>query len=164
MEERFAAPEPSDAALPDPARVPLPRWVTPVLTVAAIVLLPWTLWLTFTLPSRHLTEHYDVAWVGFDVALLAAFAATSWCAVRGSEWLVPFAAATGTMLVCDAWFDIVTSSGGMERFEAVLEAVFAELPLAAACGFIVYDAEKFLQATVVPYTATLRRLRGRSIA
>ncbi len=49
----------------------------------------------------------------------------------------------------------------MERFEAVLQAAFAELPLAAACAFIVYDAEKFRQATVVRYTATLRRLRGR---
>lgn len=157
----MAAPESLDTALPDPARVPLPRWVTPVLTVAAVGLLPWTLWLTFVLPSRQVIQHYDVAWVGFDVALLAAFSATSWCAVRGSEWLVPFAAATGTMLVCDAWFDIVTSSGGTERFEAVLEALFVELPLAAACGFIVYDAEKFRQATVVRYAATLRRIRGR---
>jgi hypothetical protein len=161
MEERFAAPELSDAALPDPVRVPLPGWVTPVLTVAAIGLLPWTLWLTFTLPSRHVTEHYDVAWVGFDVALLAAFAATSWCAIRSSQWLVPYAAATGTMLVCDAWFDIVTSSGGVQRFEAILQALFAELPLAVACGFIVYDAEKFRQATVVRYSATLRRLLSR---
>jgi len=161
MEEGLTAHDPPDAVLPDPAKVPLPRWVTPVLTVAAVVLLPWTFWLTFTLPSRHLTQHYDVAWVGFDVALLAAFAATSWCAIRSSQWLVPFAAATGTMLVCDAWFDIVTSAGAMERFEALLEALFAELPLAAACGFIVYDAEKFRQATVVRYAATLRRLRGR---
>ena len=52
------------------------------------------------------------------------------------------------MLVCDAWFDIVTSRGGGEMWEAVAEAVFAELPLAALCGFIVYDAETFLAATV----------------
>ena len=161
MEERIAAPDMPDAALPDPAQLPLPRWVTPLLTATAVLLLPWTLWLTFTLPSRHVTQHYDVAWVGFDIALLAAFAATSWSAIRASQWLVPYAAATGAMLVSDAWFDIVTASGGMERFEAVLEAVFAELPLAAACGFIVYDAERFRQATVVRYAATLRRMRGR---
>jgi hypothetical protein len=161
MEERIGAPDPSDTVLPDPVQVPLPRWVTPLLTVTAVLLLPWTLWLTFTLPARHVTQHYDVAWVGFDVALLAAFSATSWCAIRGSQWLVPYAAATGTMLVCDAWFDIVISSGGMERLEAVLQAVFAELPLAAACGFIVYDAERFRQATVVRYASTLRRIRGR---
>ena len=32
--------------------------------------------------------------------------------------------------------------------EAVAEAVFGELPLAALCAFIVYDAETFLAATV----------------
>src|SRR5579862_9373938 len=86
-----------------------PRWVTTLLALAAAGLLPWTLWLTFTLPSRHETEHYDVAWVVFDIGLFCAFAATAWAALRASEWLVPFAAVTGTMLVCDAWFDVVTS-------------------------------------------------------
>src|SRR2546421_4175944 len=130
------------------SRVPLPRWITPVLLVTAAGLLPWTLWLTFTLPSRHLTTHYDVAWVVFDCALFCAFAATAWCTVKASQWLVPLAAATGTMLVCDAWFDVVTSIGGGEMWEAIAEAALAELPLAAVCGFIVYDAETFLAATV----------------
>src|SRR3954469_2297723 len=131
--------------------VPLPRWVTLLLTFVAAALLPWTLWLTFSLPSRHVSQHYDVAWVGFDIALAAAFAATTWAAVKRSAWVVPLAAATGTMLVCDAWFDVVTSGGGSERVEAVLEAVFAELPLAAVCVFIVVDTERFFRATTVRY-------------
>jgi formate hydrogenlyase subunit 4 len=143
-------------------RMPLPRWVTPLFTIAAVVLLPWTLWLTFTLPSRFVTRHYDLAWVGFDIALAGAFAGTSWAALRASRWLVPLAAATGTMLVCDAWFDVVTSVGSGELVEAVLEAVFVELPLAAICGFIVYDAETFLQATVRSYATALRRRRDRA--
>jgi hypothetical protein len=57
------------------------------------------------------------------------------------------------MLLCDAWFDVVTSGGGGERVEALLEAVFAELPLAALCGVIVYDAERV--------HAFVRRLRLR---
>jgi hypothetical protein len=52
------------------------------------------------------------------------------------------------MLVCDAWFDIVTSQSGNEMWEAVAEAALAELPLAAVCAFVVYDAETFLAATV----------------
>lgn len=126
----------------------IPRWVGPVFILTAAGLGPWTLYLTYSLPSRHLTRHYDLAWVGFDVALLVAFAATGLSAIRPSKWLVPAAAVTGTMLLCDAWFDIVTSRGGGEMWEAVAEAVFAELPLAALCGFIVYDAETFLAATV----------------
>lgn len=129
----------------DSDRVQLPRWVVPVLGLTAAALLPWTLWLTLTLPSRHVTEHYDVAWVVFDCALFCAFAATAWCAFKESQWLVPFAAVTGTMLVCDAWFDVATSIGTDGSLEAVLEALFAELPLAAVCGFIVYDAERFVR-------------------
>jgi hypothetical protein len=139
------------------SRIPLPRWITPVLLLTSAGLLPWTLWLTFTLPSRHVTTHYDVAWVVFDCALFCAFAATAWCTVMASQWLVPLAAVTGTMLVCDAWFDVVTSIGSGDSLEAILEAIFAELPLAAVCALIVYDAERFRQETVVRYS----RRRGR---
>jgi hypothetical protein len=134
--------------------------VTPLLTFVVAALLPWTLWLTFSLPSRHVSQHYDVAWVGFDIGLATAFAATTWAAFRRSRWIVPLAAATAAMLLCDAWFDIVTSRGGGERVEAVLEAVFAELPLAAVCVFIVVDAERFLDATIVRYREIARRLRA----
>jgi hypothetical protein len=55
------------------------------------------------------------------------------------------------MLVCDAWFDVVTSHSGGEMWEAIAEAALAELPLAAVCAFIVYDAETFLAATVTRF-------------
>jgi hypothetical protein len=132
-------------------RIPLPRWVTLLLGLVAVGLVPWTLYLTFTLPSRHVTFHYDLAWIGFDVALAVSFAATAWATFRGSRWLVALAAVTATMLCCDAWFDVVTSHGGSEIGEAVAEAVLAELPLAAVCAFIVYDAETFLAATVTRF-------------
>ena len=161
MEEFVAAVEPSEPAAPDPNHVPLPGWVTAVLTLAAVFLVPWTLYLTFTLPSKQVADNYDIAWVGFDVALLAGFAAASWAALKGSQWLVPLAATTGTMLVCDAWFDVVTARGGTARWEAVLSAAFAELPLAMICAFIVYDAERFRHATVLRYQSALRRRRTR---
>ena len=132
-------------------RIPLSRRVTLVLALVAVGLVPWILYLTFTLPSRHVTFHYDTAWIGFDVALLASFTATAWATFRGSHWLVPLAAVSGTMLVCDAWFDIVTSQSGGDMWEAVAEAALAELPLAALCGYIVYDAESFLAATATRF-------------
>ena len=147
--------------LAETIRVRPARWVTLLLALGAAALVPWTLYLTFALPSRHLTFHYDLAWAGFDLALTVSFAATSWAGFRGSRWLVPLAAVTGTMLLCDAWFDIVTSAGGSETTEAVLEACVAELPLAALCAFIVYDAERFRQETVVRYSESLRRRRRR---
>ena len=137
-------------------------WVPRLLALVALALVPWTLWLTISLPSRHVTEHYDVAWIGFDVALAAAFAATAWSALRRPRWLVALAAATGTMLVSDAWFDIVTSSGGGERLEAVAEAAFAELPLAAICVYIVLEAERFEDRVrqILPPTAAPREASG----
>jgi hypothetical protein len=100
--------------------------------LTALALVPWTLWLTYRLPARHVTEHYDVAWVGFDIGLAVLFAVTAWAALRGSRLVVPLAAATAAMLVCDAWFDVVTSW----ETGAVLTAALAELPLAAVCGFV----------------------------
>jgi hypothetical protein len=135
----------------EPVRIPLPRWMTFLLALVAVGLVPWILYLTFTLPSRHVTYHYDVAWVGFDVGLTASFAATAWAAFRGSRWLVPLAAVTGAMLCCDAWFDVVTSQSGGDMWEAIAEAALAEIPLAAVCAFIVYDAETFLAATVTRF-------------
>ena len=138
----------------DPSFPPLPRWVVIVLAAVTVLLVPWTIYLTVTLPSRHVTAHYDVAWVGFDVALIAAFAATARAAVHRTRWLVPLAAVTGTMLVCDAWFDVVTSKGAGEVGRAIAEAVGGELPLAALCAFIVLEEGRFLRA--------LARMRRRS--
>jgi hypothetical protein len=137
--------------LREPALVRVPRWASWLFGLVVVFLIPWTVYLTLTLPARHVTYRYDLAWVGFDVGLIAAFLATTWAAFRGSKWLVPLAAVTGTMLLCDAWFDIVTSRGGGELWEAVGEAAAGEIPLAAVCGFIVYDAETFLAATVTRY-------------
>ena len=128
--------------------LPLPRWLGPVLLLPALALGSWTLYLTYSLPSRHLTHHYDLAWVGFDIALLASFAITGWFALHPSKWLVPAAAVTGTMLLCDAWFDVITSSGN-EQAESILEACLAELPLAALCAYVVWDVERFL--TLLPH-------------
>lgn len=129
-----------------------PRWITALLAFTAVALIPWTLWLTFSLPSRHVSDHYDVAWVGFDIGLALALGLTARAVFRGSRLLAPLAAATAAMLVCDAWFDIVTSNSG-ERLEAALRAIFAELPLATICAYIAYDVE-----TV---NASVRRLRHR---
>jgi len=43
------------------------------------------------------------------------------------------AAVTGTLLVCDAWFDVLTSRGTTDVVQAAVLAVFVELPIAALC-------------------------------
>lgn len=145
---------------PGVTRVEVPRWVAPLLGLTAAGLVPWTLYLTFSLPSSHVTERYDVAWVGYDCILFCSITWTAVCAVRGLRWLVPAAATTGTLLVADAWFDVVTSIGSNDWIEAVLEALLAELPLAVISAFIVWDVERFYEATFDRVRAAVRPARA----
>jgi hypothetical protein len=116
--------------------------------LAGVGLVPWAVWLSTTLPPTHHSAHWDVAWSGFDVGLALCFCGTAISAHRRSPWLAAFAAATGTLLLTDAWFDMVLESHGNEEMTAVLEAVLFELPLAALCYWIAYRTERFLARVV----------------
>jgi hypothetical protein len=108
-----------------------------VLALVALLLVPWTVWLATRLPSRHLSPHWDVQWVGFDVALTATFAATAVSLWRRSA-LVPYlCTAAGALLLSDAWFDLSTARTTRELFWAIGVAALAEIPLAILCFLIV---------------------------
>jgi len=55
----------------------------------------------------------------------------TWAARRLREMLLPAAMVTGTLLVCDAWFDVILSWGTRAWRWSVFSAVAVELPLAA---------------------------------
>ena len=117
------------------------RLIAPFFAVAGLVLVPWTVWLTFSLPSHHESENWRTVWAGFDIALAAALLATAICALRRSPWL-PVAASIGGALLCvDAWFDITLEAGGPHLLAAVIEAVLVELPLAGICFWVARDSE-----------------------
>ena len=136
------------ARAPDPPLAPELGWIRrralPVLTVVALLLLPWTVWLTVTLPSRHVSEHWDAAWVGFDTAEVLALGATAIGIYRRAVWVEVAASVAGTLLLADAWFDVLLSAGDEKLWVAVAEAVAAELPLAALCFWIALDVSRFL--------------------
>ena len=44
---------------------------------ASVVLIPWIVYLAFTLPQNYVAQHWRVAWVGFDVLLLTFMIATA---------------------------------------------------------------------------------------
>jgi len=106
--------------------------------VAGVALLPWTVWLSSSLPPHHLTENWDLAWSGFDTVLALSFLLTAFGAWHGRSWLPAAAAATGALLVADAWFDVVLESRSNDFELAVVEAVLAELPLALVCFWVAY--------------------------
>lgn len=155
-------------AVPEPARQleaaavvkPPPRWVEPVFLVLGVGLLPWTVLLALTLPSRHGTHFYNVAWTGFDVALAGMLIATAVGAARRALWLQGVAAAAATMLVCDAWFDVLSSTSTDELLLSLALALFVEIPVAAACIAVSWYAEE-AAGQAHRYAASARRFRQR---
>ena len=115
-----------------------------VFGVVGLGLLPWAFWLSSSLHPHHVTNRWDVAWSGFDVGLAVCFLGTALAAWRRSPWVGAFAAATGTLLLTDAWFDVILESHGNEESTAILEAVCIEIPMAAVCFSIAYRTERFL--------------------
>lgn len=122
------------------------RRITALLVVASALLVPWTLVLAYRLPARHTSHHWDVAWVGFDVALAAALGATGWSIARRAPWAPSAAAVAATLLLCDAWFDNVLANGHGEHVEAALEAGLVEVPLALFCVWVARHAEQTVAA------------------
>jgi hypothetical protein len=106
------------------------RRIIDLLVIASLALIPWIVVLALTLPRRYVANHWTLAWVGFDVALLCALATTAWAAWRRRQVVIIAALVTGTMLVLDAWFDIVTDSTTRDLIISIITAAFAELPLA----------------------------------
>jgi hypothetical protein len=128
----------------------------------SVIMLPWTIYLGYSLPTRQDSPHYDMAWVGFDVLLLVALAGTGYFAIRRSAYLAIAAAATAALLVVDAWFDIMTSPR-RELPEAIALAVLVELPLAGLCAWLSYHTEHLEEQRIVlmslrkPTDGTARR-------
>ena len=107
--------------------------------VVAAGLVPWVVYLAITLPRRNLEHHYRTTWVGFDTLLIVALASAAYLAFR-MDPRVQFPATTAaTLLVVDAWFDVTTSASRSNTADALLLAVFLELPAAA---FSLYVARR----------------------
>jgi hypothetical protein len=108
------------------------RWVGAFFGVVGVLLLPWALWLGFSLPARKVAHHWDLAWAGFDVVLAVALLGTAFALLTGRAVGQSFAAATGALLLADAWFDVVTAASD-ERWLSVLFALAGEIPIAILC-------------------------------
>jgi hypothetical protein len=97
---------------------------------ACTVLAGWIIVLLLTLHRSFHAQHWKGAWVGFDLILLLAFAATGWAFWRGRQMVIVCLLVTATLLCCDAWFDVVLDTGSPDVWVSVASAVFVELPMA----------------------------------
>lgn len=117
--------------------VPMNGWLSHLRTLrvalmvlSAVALVPWTVYLFISLPRVYVAHNWDRTWVGFDLLLLAMMVSTVVFGLLRRQVLVLTAFATGVMLVCDAWFDVMTAHGD-DRPWSVASALVIELPLAA---------------------------------
>lgn len=127
---RRLAPTPRGPILNPQTMQRIRKWRLVLILLAVAVLIPWTVYLGNTLPDHYVARNWVATWVGFDSLLLAMLVATAIAGWRRRQLLFPFAFATGVLLICDAWFDVMTSQRGDDLLQAILSAAFLELPLA----------------------------------
>ncbi|MGH3214214.1 MAG: hypothetical protein ACRDN1_09335 [Trebonia sp.] len=108
--------------------------------VACTVLVGWIIVLLFTLHRSFHAHYWRGAWVGFDIVLLFGFAATGWAFWRGRQIVIACLLVTGTLLCCDAWFDVMLDLGTSGQWVSIASALVVELPIA----FLMFAAARRL--------------------
>src|SRR6201993_2645570 len=111
----------------------------------SIAMIPWLVYLSVTLPANYVAHNWPATWIGFDCLLIAFMAVTAvlgW--LRRQLVLLP-AFATGVLLICDAWFDIMTAGPG-QMWVSVLPAALGTLPLAL---IMITGAVRILRVTAI---------------
>ncbi|HEV3212023.1 MAG TPA: hypothetical protein VGZ03_01365 [Acidimicrobiales bacterium] len=107
-----------------------------LLAACCLGLVPWTIGLALRLPRSYLVGNWPLAWAGFDVILLGCLGATAWALWRRRLVAIPASLITAALLLCDAWFDVVTAHGGRCLLLSVATALGAEIPMATLLGLI----------------------------
>lgn len=132
--------------------------------VWALLEIAWTIWLGFDLPRRYVANHWDAAWVGLDGAQVLVVAACAWAAWRRRAIVILFAVAAATLLLVDAWFDVLTSR--YQDLDQSLALLGAEIPGAI---FLLWIARRAFSRAVgvglwragLPHAGEGRRLSAR---
>lgn len=112
------------------SRFHIPKWVAWLYGILAIGLVPWVLILSYTLPTKNVSGNWDMAWVGFDLAILFTVLLSTYFALRQSGWVSLTLVSVATLLFTDAWFDVLLSRRGRQELTALVTALLFELPLA----------------------------------
>jgi hypothetical protein len=112
----------------------------------AIVLIPWIVYLGFTLPATYVAQNWPAVWIGFDSLLIAFMAATAVLGWMRRQMVVLPAFTTGILLICDAWFDVLTAGSGRNLAVPVLTAALGNLPLAV---IMITGAVRILRVTAI---------------
>ena len=116
-----------------------------IMTSGTLVLIPWTVYLAFALPDDYLVHDWTALWVGFDLLLLVLMAATAIFGMLRRQVMLLTAFATGMLLICDAWFDLMTA-GPNDIWLSVVTALGVEVPLAI---FMITGSQRIMRLTMM---------------
>ncbi|MEY9858853.1 hypothetical protein ABH935_004476 [Catenulispora sp. GAS73] len=105
----------------------------------------WIVYLAVSMPTGYRSKAWSAAWVGFDILLLLALTGTIAAAMLRRQIVVMLAVFTATLLLCDAWFDIVLDWGTSDVWGSLASAAFVEVPLAL---FLLTRARKLVRVAV----------------
>jgi hypothetical protein len=112
------------------------RLLVTMLTAGGLAMIPWLVALGWFLPRTATAPHWNVAWVGLDGLEAAGLFVTGRLMRRGDLRYTITATLTGTALLIDAWFDVLTAASRGDLLAALLMACVAELPVSGLCFFL----------------------------
>jgi hypothetical protein len=110
----------------------------------SIAMIPWLVYLSMTLPDNYVAHNWPATWVVFDILLVGFMAATAVLGYLRRQLLVLAAFTSGVLLICDAWFDLMTA-GPDDVWVSVFTALGIEVPLAI---FMIRGALRIIRLTM----------------
>jgi hypothetical protein len=111
----------------------------------SVAMVPWVGYLAMTLPDNYVAHNWVVTWIGFDILLVGFMLATLVLGYLRRQLLVFTAFTTGVLMICDAWFDLMTA-GPRDLRLSVVTALLIELPLAF---FMIVSAVRIMRLTLM---------------
>jgi hypothetical protein len=116
------------------------RLIAFMLTGGGLAMVPWLAVLGCYLPQTTTVPRWNIAWVGLDAIESIGLFATGRLIARGDRRYAVTATLTGTALLIDAWFDMLTSASRNDLLTALIMAGVLELPLSGFCFFVALRA------------------------
>ena len=111
----------------------------------SIAMIPWLAYLYVTLPDRYVAHNWTVTWIGFDILLVVFMLATAILGHLRRQLLMLAAFTSGVLLICDAWFDLMTA-GPKDLWLSLVTGLLIELPLAI---FMITGAGRIVRLTMM---------------
>jgi hypothetical protein len=111
----------------------------------SIAMIPWLVYLSVTLPENYVAHNWPATWVGFDILLVGFMVATAVLGYLRRQLLLLAAFTSGVLLICDAWFDLMTA-GPKDLWLSMVTALGIEVPLAI---FMITGAQRIVRLTMM---------------